>query len=158
MKRFNWSLQRYLDVVRQRESALRAEVLAAARKASAVRRKIKRRRQALDEALRGLSAEPVESRLPRQQVAADCFGAERQAMRAMEAELADIEALHKELLARLKDVRARRETLEKLRAEALDEHLRRAAAAEQKHHDEISQIAFVRNSAGPHADCRSMTA
>ncbi len=158
MKRFNWSLQRYLDVVRQRESALRAEVLAAVRKASAVRRKIERRRQALDATLRGLSAEAVEYRLPRQQVAADCFGAERQAMRALGTELARIEALHKELLARLKDIRARRETLEKLREEALAEHLRQAAAAEQKHHDEVSQIAFVRNSAGSHADCRSMTA
>jgi len=158
MKRFNWSLQRYLDVVRQRESALRSEVLAAARKASAVRRKIERRRQALDATLRGLSAEPVESRLPRQQVALDCFGAERKATRVLGTELARIEALHKELLVRLKDIRARRETLEKLCAEALAEYLHQAAVAEQKHHDEISQVAFVRNSAGPRADCRSMTA
>lgn len=157
MKRFNWSLQRYLDVVNQRETALRTEVLAAARKASGVREKIKRREEALDATLRGLSSEPVESRLPRQQIAADCFGAERRAMQSLGQELARIEALHKELLARLKDIRARRKTLEKLREEALAEYVRQAAVVEQKHHDEISQMAFVRNSAGKQAGCRSMT-
>jgi len=158
MKRFSWSLQRYLDVVNQRETALRAEVLAAAQKVSVVREKIKRRQAALDATLRGLSAEPVESRLPRQQIAADCFGAERRAMRSLGKELAQIEALHKELLARLKDIRARRKTLEKLREESHTEYLRQVAVVEQKQHDEISQMAFVRNSAGKQMDCRSMTA
>ncbi len=158
MKRFDWSLQRYLDVVNQREAALRAEVLAEARKASGVRRKIKRRQDALDAMLMGLSAEPVESRLPRQHIAAECFGAERLAMQSLGKELARIETLHKELLARLKDIRARRKTLEKLREEALADYLRQVAVAEQKHHDEISQVAFVRNSTVKQADCRSMTA
>ncbi len=158
MKRFDWSLQRYLDVVSQREAALRAKVLAEARNALCVRRKIKRRHEALDATLRGLSAEPVESRLPRQQIAAECFGAERRAMLALGKELVQIEALHKELIARLKDIRARRKTLEKLREEALAEYVRHVSMVEQKQHDEISQMAFVRNSAGKQAGCRGMTA
>ncbi len=158
MKRFNWSLQRYLEVVRQRETALRAEVQAASGQMAVVRTKINRRVSALETILRGLSGEPVESRLPRQQVAADCFAAERRVMDVLNAELARIDALRKDLLVKLKDIRARRETLEKLREEAYGEHLRQVAATEQKDHDEISQVAFVRRSAGSQPGCRSMTA
>jgi len=158
MKRFVWSLQRYLDVVRQRESVLRAEVLAAGRQVAAQRRAILRRAEALAAMLRGISAEPAEARLPDQQLVMGCSAVERRAMEALEAELSRLEARRQELLARLRDIRARRETLEKLRQAALADYLRQAAAAEQKQHDEISQIAFVRNAARGPADCRSITA
>ena len=158
MKRFAWSLQRYLDVVRQRESALRAEVLAAGRQAAAQRRAILRRREALAAMLGGISAEPAEARLPDQQLVMACSAAERRAMEAMEGELSRLEALRRELLGRLRDIRARRETLEKLRQEALAQYLRQAASAEQKQHDETSRIAFVRNAARKPAGCRSITA
>ena len=158
MKRFVWSLQRYLDVVRQRESVLRAEVLAAGRQVAAQRRAIARRLKALSAMLCGISAEPTEARLPDQQLVVGCSAAERRAMEALEAELSRLEARRQELLGRLRDIRARRETLEKLRQEALDQYLRQAAAAEQKQHDETSRIAFVRNAARGPADCRSITA
>jgi hypothetical protein len=158
MKRFVWSLQRYLDVVRQREKVLRAEVLAAARRVAAQRRAIIRRREALAAMLGGISAEPTEARLPDQQLVMGCSAVERRAMEAMEAELSRLEARRQELLARLRDIRARRETLEKLRETALADYLRQAAAAEQKQHDEISRIAFVRNAARGPADCRSIMA
>jgi hypothetical protein len=158
MKRFVWSLQRYLDVVRQRESVLRAEVLAAARRVAAQRRAILRRREALAAMLSGISAKPAEARLPDQQLVMGCSAVERRAMEALVAELSRLEARRQELLARLRDIRARRETLEKLRQAALADYLRQAAADEQKQHDEISQIAFVRNAARGPAGCRSITA
>ncbi len=158
MKRFAWSLQRYLDVIRQREGVLRGEVLAAARQVASQRRAILRRRDALAAMLSGISAKPAEVRLPDQQLVMGCSAVERRAMEAMEAELSRLEARRQELLGRLRDIRARRKTLEKLCQEALAQYLRRAAAAEQKQHDETSRIAFVRNAARERADCRSITA
>jgi predicted nucleic acid-binding Zn-ribbon protein len=133
-------------------------VLAAARQVAAQRRAIVRRRDALAAMLGGISAEPTEARLPDQQLVMGCAAVERRAMEAMEAELSRLEARRQELLVRLRDIRARRETLEKLRHEALAQYLRQEAAAEQKQHDETSRIAFVRNTARERADCRSITA
>jgi len=158
MKRFVWPLQRYLDVVRQREGALRAEVLAAARQVAAQKRAIRRRAEALAAMLNGISVRPAGQRLPDQQLVMRCFAAERRAMAALEAELSRLEAWRQELLARLRDIRARRETLEKLRQETFADYLRQASADEQKQHDETSRIAFVRNAALGPADCRSITA
>ncbi len=158
MKRFVWSLQRYLDVVRQREIVLRGEILAAARQVATQRRAILRRRDALTAMLSGISAEPAEARLPDQQLVLGCSTAERRAMGAMEAELHRLESRRQELLGRLREIRARRETLDKLRKEVFADYLRQAAAAEQKQHDEISQTAFVRGAARAAADCRSITA
>jgi hypothetical protein len=158
MKRFAWSLQRYLDVVRQREGALRAEVLVAGRRVAAQRRAILRRREALCAMLSGISARPAEARLPDQQLVMGCSAAERRAMGTLEAELSRLEARRQELLGRLRDIRARRETLEKLRQETFAQYLRQAASAEQKQHDETSQMAFVCNAARGPADCGSITA
>jgi len=158
MKRFVWSLQRYLEVVRQREDVLRGEVLAAGRQVAAQVLAIRRRRDALAAMLSGISAEPAEARLPDQQLVMGCSAVERRAMEAMEAELSRLKDRRQELLARLRDIRARRETLEKLRQEAMAQHLRQEDAAEQKQHDETSRIAFVRNAARGPVDCRSITA
>lgn len=157
MKRFAWSLQRYLDVVRRREDALKASFASASAAVAQSRLAIRRRKQALARVLREIAAKPDSERLIGQEIVLACEPAERKAIEAMSAELEKREARRKELLTQLRDMRARREMLEKLREQALAEYRREVGAEELKLHDQTSQIAYVRRSAsGP--DRRSMTA
>jgi len=158
MKRFAWPLQRYLDVVRRREDALKARLTAAASAVAAARLAIRRRKDALAETLRRIAELAEPRRLADQQVAVGCEPAERRAIEAMAAELAELEAKRKQLLAELRDMRTRREMLEKLRDQARGEYLREVEIEERKDHDQTSQIAFARSSAGPTETRRSMTA
>jgi len=158
MKRFAWPLQRYLDVVAQREEAMKARVGLASSAVVAARVAIRRRKRALADTLLRIAGEPGPRRLADQRIAVGCEPAERRAIEAMSAELAQLEARRKELLAQLRDLRARREMLEKLREEARAEYLRQVELEERKLHDQTSQIAFVRRSALGLAGDRSMTA
>ena len=157
MKRFAWPLQRYLDVIRGREDAAKSRLAEVSIAVAQALRAIRQRTEALASALREIARRPGDQRLADQQIAIGCEPAERRAIAAMRARLGELEAIRRQRLAELRDLRARREMLEKLREEARAEHDRQTGAEEQRLNDETSQIAFVRRVAQEQAACRSMT-
>ena len=157
MKRFAWPLQRYLDVICRREDAAKAQFAEASLAVAQSRRAIRRRTEALASALREIARRPQDQRLADQQIAIDCEPAERRVIATMQARFEELQAVRRQRLVELRDLRARREMLEKLREEARSEHNRQANVEEQRRNDETSQIAFVRRAAQTPAACRSMT-
>jgi flagellar biosynthesis chaperone FliJ len=155
MKRFAWSLQRLLDVTAQREKLARAEVLAISRQVAAARQEIARRRATG----RMLLAERAQLQLAQRLASEDAFAAAMTVGERLLAGLAQrLEELQKarhEASARLMKVRQSRQTLQRLRAEALRKYMAEQARQEQKQLDEAAQTAFNRRRAAAASGSRT---
>jgi flagellar biosynthesis chaperone FliJ len=144
MKRFQWPLQRVLDVTLQRERALRMDLFRLSQKIAGVHRKIFRRQAVLRETLGELAARNVGQRLPEQQVVMQCSPAERARLDRMRADLQDLQKLRSDTIDTFIKTRSSRRTLERLLEEASRQHTADMLREEQKQLDESSQVAFVR--------------
>lgn len=144
MKRFRWRLQRVLDITAKREQALRLELFALARALVRVRQEIVARQAAVRTLLADLGRRTLVERLAEQTVVLACAAAEERILRGLRRRVADLEAQRAEKTRRFRQVRATRQTLERLREEARHRYLREMAAREQAQFDEVSHIAFAR--------------
>ncbi|MCD6304044.1 MAG: hypothetical protein J7M21_03685, partial [Planctomycetes bacterium] len=136
MRRFHWPLQRLLDVTAQRERAQRAEMLSLSRQLAQLRRRV----MVNDSAVRGLIAEAgrldLAERLRRHDATAAAVDAYRRRIRRLTERLDSLEARRREQSRLLMQTRKKRQTLERLREEARQEHLREQLKIEQKQFDE----------------------
>jgi len=144
MKRFQWPLQQLLEVTIQRELVLRAELFRLARDITAVHQEIFRRKASLRAAIAQLAELDVNERLPRQQVFMWYSAVEESHLAGLRGVLADLQRQRSEKMAAFKKANRSRETLDRLREEALRRHTREALKQEQKQLDESSQVAFAR--------------
>lgn len=145
MKRFKWSLQRLLNVTIQRERALRTELFDLSRKIARVHQEIFRRQAILRAALADLSGEKLQKRIPKQQVFMKCSKDTHKILDQLKTRLRLLENQRTETTARFMKIRASRETLERLREEARQQHIRQELKLEQKMLDEGAQVAFARD-------------
>ena len=144
MKRFHWPLQRLLDVTGQREQVQRAELLAVSRRIARLRQHVLVGRASI----RGLIAQLAEAGLPERMRRHD------EAMRSAEAHerriarrVASLAALADERAARTRELlktRKKRETLERLREEARQQHVREQLKMEQREFDETAHVGRAR--------------
>jgi flagellar biosynthesis chaperone FliJ len=148
MKRFEWPLQRLLNVTEQRERAKRLEVVSAVQQAALVNKQIERRQALLRDLLAELSQKSLFQRIPLQEVFLTHCPWEEKAIAALRREREELQKLRERLTAELMRLRASRKSLERLRAEALRDYLREQSRMEQKQLDESAQIAFVAQAAG----------
>ena len=144
MKRFQWSLQRLLDVRVQQERALRMELFRLSSELAAVHREIIRRQTSLRLAMTDLASRPLADRMAAQASLVGCFAAEESQLSRLRAKLGELQARRAEKVGLLARAKSSRETLERLRREALERHTREALKEEQKQSDESSQAAFAR--------------
>jgi len=144
MKRFTWPLQRLLGVTIQRQRALRAELFRLSRELARVRQEIVRRKATLRAMLSDLGDEEFQVRLPRQQVVLSCSAAAEKEMKKLQVQLGALEQHRKELTDQFVKVKAKRESLERLREEAYQRYLKDLSRLEQKQLDDSAQIAFAR--------------
>jgi flagellar export protein FliJ len=145
VKRFQWRLQRVLDITEQREEALRTELLALAHRIVKVRQEIVARQTTMRMILAELAARALAERLPEQSVVLASATAEERVIRGLRAKQAE---LQKERAARTEQFlafRARRRTLDRLREEARAKHLREEGKREQLEFDEGAHLAFARS-------------
>ena len=145
MKRFKWPLQRLLDVTIQRERALEAELLALSREMAEVHQEIFRRQTVLRTLLTDLASEEFPERIPRQRLFLDSSKAAKQILDRLRAQLEELQARREAVMAKFIKIRASRETLERIREEARQQHIREQLNLEQKALDESAQISFARN-------------
>lgn len=148
MNQFVWPLQRLLHVTEQRERAKRLEVVGAIQQASLVKRQIERRQALLRKLLAELSQHSLLQRIPLQEVFLKHCPWEEKVIAALRRELEELQKLREQLTAQLMGLRASRKSLERLRAEALQEYRRGQSRMEQKQLDESAQVAFVAKAAG----------
>jgi flagellar export protein FliJ len=145
VKRFAWTLQRLLDVTRRREQAIVAQLADLAARTAGLRRQVAQRRMALRRQHEEIGRLDLATRMLRMET----FG---QMARHAEADIAALQeqarALHEQrqrLLEQFLQARARRQTLEKLREQALARWRKEAGRVEQKQSDELAGQAFARS-------------
>ena len=144
MKRFQWPLQRLLDVTIQRELAARAKLFALSRRIADVHRKIFHHQASLRIALAELSNQNLEKRLPEQQVFMQCSEAEEEKLDILRENLRVLKKQRSDQIDIFTKTKSSRETLERLREESLQRHEREMIKEQQKQLDENAQTAFAR--------------
>ena len=144
MKRFQWRLQRLADVTAQREAGLRMELLDLARRIGALRQESLRRTACVRALLEELTSLDLARRIAQQDLIQGCAAAHKKELDRLTAALAAAVQQRKDKTQQLLRYRARRKTLERLRAEALRKHLLEQGRLEQKEFDETAHIAFAR--------------
>jgi flagellar export protein FliJ len=144
MKRFDWPLQKLLDVTVQRERAQRADLAAVNGRIHQTQEQIDRRRELIRTLMEDLAGQSLDDRIANQQT----FHSFSQACENEIARLAGIKAkLGKEkdrLTEELLSLRSERQTLETLREEAWKQYCAEVQRQEQKELDDTVNTAFAR--------------
>lgn len=144
MKRFRWSLQRLLDVTIQRERAAEARVADLAGKLAAAREEASRRRRRLEADVAELREMTPAERFSAQTLCLRYLKHAQNEIERIEQTAADVDRRRREALAEYVQQRRSRQTLERLREEALDAHRQAERAEEQKQLDDLAGIRFSR--------------
>jgi len=144
MKRFRWSLQRLLDVRRQHELARRAELMRLSEEMARTQQGIMYRKQIIRTSLRELGRSPLDERISRQETVIACSTAREKEVSQFQEQLRALEAQRNEAIQRLVEIKNARESLERMREEARQLHIREQLKLEQKELDERAQVSFVR--------------
>ncbi len=148
MKRFQWPLQRVLELTHQKERMLQARLFNFSQQIASVHRRIFHRRAATRAVLGELAQMSPSDRLGALSTLADCLGAEKKHLDKLESQLDALRRRRKETLDQFKRVRQSREALDKLRQRAFERYLRELARREQKQNDEISRLVYMRTAHG----------
>ena len=144
MRRFHWTLQRLLTVSAQRERGLKARMLDLSRRIDIVRQDVVRRELILRVSLRELAAAPLAERMRTQEIVMSAAGAHQRGITRQREVLAEWERQRRAAGTAFIKARKKRQTLERMRDEALRQHIRAELAIEQKLFDETAQISFGR--------------
>lgn len=144
MKRFQWTLQRVLDVKQQQQRALRSDLFMLAQHIARVREAILHRRTRLRGLLEDLADRSLPDRIAEQAVFMQFVGVEESAIRHLAARRADLEATRAETNRRFLDVRATCKMLVRLREQAYRRYMEEVARDEQKLLDESAHVAHAR--------------
>ncbi len=142
---FRWTLQKLLDVTVTRETAAKAAMFEVSRRIAALHGEIVRRKEMACSLLQGLGQMTIEDRLARQQMLMDALAAEREHIRTMMLQLAELREQRELCKAELVKIIAKKDTLERLREEAYEKYQRLIGLKEQQQADESFNVRFARN-------------
>ena len=149
MKRFHWPLERLLKVTVQRELALRSELLALMHRTMRVRQEILARTAALRSLLSDLAGKSFQDRAALQEVFMATSARTERTIAGLREHVRELTVERGKKTADLITLRKSRDTMERMREEARQEHIREQLKLEQKEFDETAQIAFGRRLADP---------
>ncbi len=155
MRRFRWSLQRYLDVTNQRELALRSELVEASSRISRKGEDIVRRRGSLHNALYDLSGKAVAERLAGQELFMRCVAAAEREIAKLNEELAELREHRRRKTEELAAVKSSRKMLERLREKARHDWWRSYQRWQQRQTDESANLACARKRLAARASGRA---
>ncbi|MHC4561693.1 MAG: hypothetical protein ACYS8X_02860 [Planctomycetota bacterium] len=145
MKRFHWRLQRVLDVTAQREDILRTELVKLQQTIIRLRQDVLARRLKVRRSMDNLSSWSLEDRISGQDAVMLCVAAMERDVAAVEEIMVKQQQCRSEKADELMKVRSSRQTLERLRGEALGKHMREQERLDQKELDDRAQVSFVRS-------------
>jgi len=144
VKRFQWPLQRLLNVTRQRELARRAELLGLFREMARVRQEIVHRKRIILVSLNELGRHALQERIPRQEVVMSCSAVRQKEIDRLQERLEAMESELRQKTDQFIKTKKVRENLEKMRERAKQTHLREQLKLEQKALDESAHVSFAR--------------
>ena len=144
MKKFEWRLQRLLDLKVKQENALRGELVAITEKAVALKGRIMMQKSALRQALAELEERQLQSGLYDRQIFFEFVHVTDSKIKALELEMAETEKMRREKIIEIIKMRKFRKGLEKLRAQAKLEFLTEQNKLEQSEMDDRVSISYAR--------------
>ncbi len=144
MKAFRWSLQRLLEITRQKELVLQGRLFQLSQEITSVHQQILHHRLIRRAVLAELAHQELEVRFRRQHVFMQFFQNAKARIERLREKLKALQDQRGEVMEKFTRTKSSREGLEKVRENALQRHRREMDALEQKQLDESSQIAFVR--------------
>jgi flagellar biosynthesis chaperone FliJ len=148
MKRFQWRLQRVLDVKAKEEQIKRIELVRLTEELTARRGELLLRQRVLQNLLADIRRDRSPDRLNAQAFFLRRVAVDDEQIRKLKENIAALEVRQKEKMAEVLAVRRFKEGLEKLRAQAEQEYIYEAEKTEQKESDERTSIAFARREGG----------
>lgn len=149
MKRFVWRLQRVLDVKTKEEQLKRTELFRLTEQLAAQRGELLMRQRILQNLLEDIRRDASPERWSTQEFLLQRAAVDDEQIRRLREEIAALEIRHREKTAEVLAVRRFKEGLEKLRAQAREDHLREEERLEQRDVDERTTMGFARQD---HAD------
>ena len=145
MKRFEWRLQRILEIETKKEQKMRSELLELTEKLAETRGILLTQQMILKEIMAGLAGENPEKRLGRQEFFLRYSGTSDERIEKLKEKMSALESQQREKIAELLKIRRFREGLERLRDEAKKRFIEEQERLEQKELDEMAAVSFTRN-------------
>lgn len=144
MKRFNWRLQRFLDIKIKQEEVIRAELVSLTEQAVGIRGQIMIRKTTLRQLLRDLGEKDACERVGKQALFLRHAQVSEDAIRKLEFKLAKIEELRQQKIVEIMEMRKFRKGLENLRDKAKEEYDQEQSKIEQNDLDDKTSISYAR--------------
>lgn len=144
MRRFEWRLQKLLDLKIKQEQALRAELIAVTEQAVALRGQILMERALLRQRLSETERLPAAERMARQEFLLQYSQVTETTIRGMEKKLELLETIRRNKIQEILTVRRFRKGLDKLRARAQEEFELEQQRQDQKQTDDRNTIGYAR--------------
>ncbi|MHC4293562.1 MAG: hypothetical protein ACYSTX_04640 [Planctomycetota bacterium] len=145
MRKFEWRLQRVLDIKKKEEQTKRAELLELTEKLASARSELLFQKKILENLIMEISTQENRERLKQQEFFLKCSKTNNERIKALTEKASQLETQQKTKIVEVLKVRRFKEGLEKLREEAKTKFFKEAEKLEQKELDERATIRFVRN-------------
>lgn len=144
MLKFEWRLQKLLDLKNKQEDALRAELITVTEQAVGLRGQILMERTLLRQRLAETERMPAAGRMARQEFVLQFSQVTETAIRDMDRKLELLESVRRSKIQEILTVRKFRKGLEKLRTRAHEEFELDQQRKDQKQTDDRNSIGFAR--------------
>lgn len=144
MKRFQWRLQRVLDIKQKQQQVKRAELVEVTERLSQARGELFMQKRILEDLIDNLAEADSRKRMNRQAFFMTCSAVNDAAIKSLENKIQTLGTRQQEKKRELMKIKQFNEGLEKLRTEAQNEFIRAQEKLEQKDLNETSTARFAR--------------
>jgi flagellar FliJ protein len=148
MRKFEWRLQRVLDIKKKEEQTKRAELLELTEKLASTRSELLFQKKILENLITEIKAQENKERLKQQELFLKCSKINNERIKTLEKKAKQLETQQKAKIVEVLKVKRFKEGLEKLREEAKTRFFEKAEKLEQKELDERATIRFIRDKLG----------
>lgn len=142
--RFEWTLQKVLDVTEARVKGVKAELFTNAAQIARCQQDQAHRRDRITQLVAGLRSMAVQERMERHRQLAPYLAAEEQRIAQLAWQEIELQQQREQIVQQLADLQGRAENLQRLRQEALDEFRRMEELREQQELDDLFQVSYTR--------------
>jgi flagellar export protein FliJ len=145
MKRFQWSLQRVLEVRKIQEQKTTAELFRLTEQLASVRGELLIKTKIMEKIIESLGHTNFVTQLSEQEFFLSHSSATNNEIKKIKEKIRMLEQQQKEKIAEVLRIRRLREALEKMREDAKTRFIQEQEKLEQKVIDEAAAVFFVRN-------------
>ena len=145
MKKFEWRLQRVLDIRIMQEQKARSELFTITEQLAAFRTQLLLQKKILEDIINEMSRNNTKDRIFEQEFFLSNSAASNNKINKLKEKIKELELQQKQKIQDVLQLRKATEGMEKLRTEAKERYIKEQEIIEQKELDEESGILFVRN-------------